>query len=105
VVLLDREQGAVAALDKLGVRVHSLLTISRYVGRSDVRVHSLITISRYEGRPISRYRKLYIGKYPPSPPGGYQPMSFGGKNMKRRREKGENVIEKGRGERTREKGK
>jgi hypothetical protein len=29
------------------------------------------------------------GKYPPSPQrGGFQPMSFGGKNMKRRREKG-----------------
>jgi hypothetical protein len=28
-------------------------------------------------------RGLYIGKYPPP----YQPMSFGGKNMKRRREK------------------
>jgi hypothetical protein len=28
--------------------------------------------------------------------GKYQPMSFGGKNMKRRREKGENVEEKGR---------
>ncbi len=33
-------------------------------------------------------RSLYIGKY--------QPMSFGGKNMKRRREKGENVKQKGR---------
>ncbi len=28
--------------------------------------------------------------------GEYQPMSFGGKNMKRRREKGENIKEKGR---------
>ncbi len=26
----------------------------------------------------------------------YQPMTFGGKNMKRQREKGENVKEKGR---------
>jgi hypothetical protein len=33
-------------------------------------------------------RVLYIGKY--------QPMSFGGKNMKRRREKGGNIKEKGR---------
>jgi hypothetical protein len=34
---------------------------------------------------------------PPPPRGGrgkYQPMSFGGKNMKRGREKGENVKEK-----------
>jgi hypothetical protein len=33
-------------------------------------------------------RGLYFGKYPP-PLGGkkYWPMSFGGKNMKRRREK------------------
>jgi hypothetical protein len=31
---------------------------------------------------LSRGRGLYIGKYPQ-----YQPMSFGGKNMKRRREK------------------
>jgi hypothetical protein len=33
----------------------------------------------------------YIGKYPPPPMGGgskYQLMSFGGKNMKRPREKG-----------------
>jgi hypothetical protein len=33
-------------------------------------------------------RGLYFGKYPPPPPGGkYRLMSFGGKNMKRRREK------------------
>jgi hypothetical protein len=32
-------------------------------------------------------RGLYVGKYSP-PGGGYQLMSFGGKNMKRRREKG-----------------
>ncbi len=31
-----------------------------------------------------------------TPEGGYQLMSSGGKNMKRRREKGENVKEKGR---------
>jgi hypothetical protein len=32
-----------------------------------------------------------------NPPGGkYQPMSFRGINMKRRREKGENISEKGR---------
>jgi hypothetical protein len=34
---------------------------------------------------------LYIGNSPspPPPPGGeYQPMSFGGKNMERKREKG-----------------
>jgi hypothetical protein len=31
-------------------------------------------------------RGLYFRKYPP--PGRYQPMSSGGKNMKRRREKG-----------------
>jgi hypothetical protein len=42
---------------------------------------------------LSSFRGLYIGKYPPP-----QPMSFGGKNMKRRREKGENVKEKGRKE-------
>jgi hypothetical protein len=39
-------------------------------------------------------------KISPPPPLGvrkkYQPMSFRGKNMKRRREKGENVKEKGR---------
>jgi hypothetical protein len=36
-------------------------------------------------------RGLYTGKYPPPPQGEekkYQPMSFGGKNMKRPREKG-----------------
>jgi hypothetical protein len=30
----------------------------------------------------------YIYKYPPPGGGEYKPMSFGGKNMKRRREKG-----------------
>jgi hypothetical protein len=35
-----------------------------------------------------------IGKYPP-PRGGYQPMSFGGENMKRGREK-EGKCKKGR---------
>jgi hypothetical protein len=34
----------------------------------------------------SETRGLYIGKYHPG--GEYQPMSFGGKNMKRQREKG-----------------
>jgi hypothetical protein len=33
-------------------------------------------------------RGLYIGKYPPLERGKYQPMSFGGKNLKRVREKG-----------------
>jgi hypothetical protein len=34
-------------------------------------------------------RGQYIGKYPlPTGGGGYQPMTFGGKNMKKRREKG-----------------
>jgi hypothetical protein len=42
-------------------------------------------------------RGLYIGKYPPPlGEGDYQLMSFGGKNMKRREKKGENVKEKGR---------
>jgi hypothetical protein len=49
---------------------------------------------------VVRCRGLYIGKYPPPPLGGgrkkYQPMSVGGKNMKRPREKAENVEEKGR---------
>ncbi len=31
---------------------------------------------------------------PPGGGGGYQPMSFGGKNMKRRREKRKNIKEK-----------
>jgi hypothetical protein len=51
-------------------------------------------------------RGLYIGKYPP-PSGGekYQPMSFGGKNMKRRREKGGKCKRKWKkGERKRKKG-
>ncbi len=33
-------------------------------------------------------RGLYIGKYLPPGGGEYQPMSFGGKNMKIEREKG-----------------
>jgi hypothetical protein len=42
-------------------------------------------------------RGLYIGKYrPPRGRKKYQPISFGGKNMKRRREKRGNVKEKGR---------
>ncbi len=48
---------------------------------------------------LSRYNQCKkqgsIGKYP-IPGGKYQPMSFRGKNMKRGREKGENVKEKGR---------
>ncbi len=38
---------------------------------------------------LLKYRGLYNGKYPPSRGGGgkYQPMSFGGQNMKRPREK------------------
>jgi hypothetical protein len=52
-------------------------------------------------------RGLYIGKYPP--PGGgekYQPMLFGGKNMKSVREKGGNVKEKEeRGKKKEERGK
>jgi hypothetical protein len=39
---------------------------------------------------------LNIGKYPPPGEGEYQQMSFGGKNMKRRREKGRKEKEKGR---------
>jgi hypothetical protein len=45
------------------------------------------------------YRGLYLGKYAsPPPPGGggeYRPMSFAGKNMKKGREKRENVKKKG----------
>jgi hypothetical protein len=41
-------------------------------------------------------RGLYIGKYPPPRGGEYQPMSFGGKNMKRPSEKGRKGKEKGR---------
>jgi hypothetical protein len=37
---------------------------------------------------IDFFRGLYIGKYPPLGGKKYQPMSFGGKNMKRREEKG-----------------
>jgi hypothetical protein len=45
---------------------------------------------------------IFTGAYilentPPPPRGGkYKPLSFGGKNMKRRKEKGEKVKEKGR---------
>ncbi len=40
---------------------------------------------------------VYILENTPPPGGGkYQPISFGGKNMKRGREKRENVKEKGR---------
>jgi hypothetical protein len=49
------------------------------------------------GKRSLKSRGLYIGKY--SPPGKkkkYQPMSFGGKNMKRVREKGGKCNEKGR---------
>jgi hypothetical protein len=53
------------------------------------------------------YRGLYIGKYLPPPQGGeYQPMSFGGKNTKRRREKGGKCkIKRKKRERKLEKGK
>ncbi len=51
-------------------------------------------------------RGLYNGKYAPPWGGGkYQPMSFGGKNMKRPREKGGKCGRKGKkGERKRKKG-
>jgi hypothetical protein len=54
--------------------------------------------------PIYITRGLYIGNT--SPPGGkYQPMSFGGKNMKRRREKGGKCKrERKKGESKRKKG-
>jgi hypothetical protein len=54
----------------------------------------------------SKGRGLYNGKYPPPRGGGeYQPMSFGGKNIKRPREKGRKCGRKGRkGERKRKKG-
>jgi hypothetical protein len=29
-------------------------------------------------------RSFFIGKYPPTPPGGYWPVSFGGKKIKGR---------------------
>jgi hypothetical protein len=49
---------------------------------------------------------MHIGKYPPLWGGAkYQPMSFGGKNMKRRREKGGKCKRKRKkGERKRKKG-
>jgi hypothetical protein len=58
---------------------------------------------------ISRFsRGLYIGKYPPPPQGGREdikPMSFGGKNMKRRREnRGKCKRKRRKGERKRKKG-
>ncbi len=37
-----------------------------------------------------RNRSLHFGKYPPGRR-NYQPKSFGGKNMKRGREKGDNI--------------
>jgi hypothetical protein len=46
-------------------------------------------------------RGLYIGKYPPPHGEKYQPISFGVKNIKRPREKEENVEEKGRGKKMR----
>ncbi len=70
---------------------------SSYPGRGPLRTRRRgeVYLSLYRGGVM--YRGLYIGKYPPPPGGGeYQPMTFGGKNMKRRREKGENVKEKGR---------
>jgi hypothetical protein len=48
---------------------------------------------------------VYIMENTPSPGGKYQPMSFGGKNMKRPREKGGKCGRKGKkGERKRKKG-
>jgi hypothetical protein len=51
-------------------------------------------------------RGLYIGKSPPLWGNKYQPMSFGGKNMKRRREKeGKSKRKRKKGERKLKKGK
>jgi hypothetical protein len=41
-------------------------------------------------------RGLHIGKYPYPLRGGFQPMSFGGKNKKMGREKSRNIKENGR---------
>jgi hypothetical protein len=44
------------------------------------------TILKLKSNTLHYNRGLYIGKYP-LPGGGYQLMSFGGKNMKKQREK------------------
>jgi hypothetical protein len=65
-------------------------------GKVDQAFHTLqVSISHQLHTFFLTARGLYIGKYPPPLGGGkYQPMSFGGKNMKSRREKEENVKEK-----------
>jgi hypothetical protein len=61
------------------------------------------------GTHLKVHSGVYILENTRPPPGGekkYQPMSFGGKNIKRRREKGENIKEKGRkGKKKEERGK
>jgi hypothetical protein len=65
-------------------------------------------ITLADREPPLYIRGLYIGKYAPPPPPGegeYQSMSFGGKNMKRQREKGRKCKRKRKkGERKRKKG-
>jgi hypothetical protein len=59
-----------------------------YLKKININVNEFSEILLY-GRP-----EVYILKIPPPGGGGYQPMSFGGKNVKSGSEKGKNVKEK-----------
>jgi hypothetical protein len=61
--------------------VHNLLNKETMIYYYE-EVYSLLEYVRHQHR---KYRGLYTGKYPGG--GVYQPMPFGGKNMKREREK------------------
>jgi hypothetical protein len=50
------------------------------------------------GEGVQKQGPIYWKILSPLGGGGYQPMSFGGKNIKRQGEKGGNVKEKGRNE-------
>jgi len=65
VVLLDREQGAAAALSQAGVRVHSLLTITRYKREKWGRAGNS-SFSEPEGRMYFTGTVRYLSIFPMS---------------------------------------
>jgi hypothetical protein len=58
-----------------------------YLFMYDIKFDENLKMTR---KNADRNRSLHFGKYPPGRR-NYQPKSFGGKNMKRGREKGDNI--------------
>ncbi len=73
------------------------MALSGYISRHVSRCFFIGYVMK-KTNPLKSNPGVYIMENTPPPRGGgkYQPMSFGGKNMKRRREKGGKCKEKGR---------